>query len=68
MIVDNAEADIGGGRDAGMQTVWLSRGRTWPISDFHPDHHATDPAVATRFVISAGLPAVKNTDTSGRSL
>jgi len=56
MIGDNPEADIGGGRSAGMRTVWLSRCRTWPISGFKPDHHASDPAAAIQFVINSRLP------------
>lgn len=54
MIGDNPQADIGGARDAGLRTVWLGRGRTWPIADFQPDHHATDPAAAIQLVINGG--------------
>lgn len=55
MIGDNPQADIGGARDAGLRTVWLGRGRTWPIADFQPDHHATDPAAAIQLVINGAL-------------
>lgn len=30
MVGDNPEADICGGREAGLQTGWVSRGSSWP--------------------------------------
>ena len=51
MVGDNPEADIGGGRGAGLRTVWLSRGRTWEHDDFAPDLQAPDPASAIRQVV-----------------
>jgi FMN phosphatase YigB (HAD superfamily) len=54
MVGDNPQADIAGGRDAGLRTVWLSRGRTWPIVEFEPDHQAANPAAAIQLVISDG--------------
>ncbi|MFD4659700.1 HAD-IA family hydrolase [Kitasatospora sp. NPDC058444] len=30
MIGDNAALDVVGGRDAGLRTVWISHGRSWP--------------------------------------
>jgi FMN phosphatase YigB (HAD superfamily) len=53
MIGDNPQADIAGARSAGLRTVWLSRGRIWPIEDFEPDHQAADPAAAIKHVIRA---------------
>jgi putative hydrolase of the HAD superfamily len=53
MIGDHAEADIAGARAVGLGTVWLSRGRTWPIADLEPDHQAVDPAAAIRWVLEA---------------
>jgi HAD superfamily hydrolase (TIGR01509 family) len=53
MIGDNPEADIGGGRGAGLRTVWLSRGRNWPHHDYQPDQQAPDPAAAIRQVLAA---------------
>jgi putative hydrolase of the HAD superfamily len=55
MIGDNPQADIAGARSAGLRTVWLSRGRTWPIEDFEPDYQAPDPAAAIQHVINADL-------------
>jgi putative hydrolase of the HAD superfamily len=54
MIGDHPEADIAGARAVGLGTVWLSRGRTWPIADLEPDHQAVDPAAAIRWVLDAG--------------
>jgi HAD superfamily hydrolase (TIGR01509 family) len=51
MVGDNPEADIFGGRGAGLRTVWLSRGRTWERDDFAPDLEALDPASAIRQVV-----------------
>ena len=38
MVGDSAEADIGGGSNAGLKTIWMARGRDWPSDDFVPDH------------------------------
>lgn len=40
MVGDNPDADIRGGAHAGMITVWLPLGRSWPLTDLHPDHTA----------------------------
>ncbi len=37
MIGDSPSADIGGGKQAGLQTIWMARGRTWDSSEFGPD-------------------------------
>jgi putative hydrolase of the HAD superfamily len=36
MIGDCAEADIAGARNAGLRSVWLHRGRPWPLTEFQP--------------------------------
>ncbi|GAA4911269.1 putative hydrolase of the HAD superfamily [Stackebrandtia albiflava] len=33
MIGDSAEADVGGGRAAGLRTIWIDRGRIWRGGD-----------------------------------
>ena len=38
MVGDSAEADIVGGGNAGLKTIWMARGRDWPSDDFVPDH------------------------------
>ena len=50
-----AGGDIAGARGAGLRTVWLSRGRTWPIADFLPDHQVEHPAAAIQLVINGGV-------------
>ncbi len=37
MVGDNATADIGGAREVGLLTAWVSRGRQWPESSWTPD-------------------------------
>ncbi|MET9849716.1 HAD family hydrolase [Streptomyces ossamyceticus] len=38
MVGDNPVNDIGGGRSAGLRTIWVSNGRSWPPPDPGPDH------------------------------
>jgi putative hydrolase of the HAD superfamily len=54
MIGDSAEADIGGARNAGLPSVWLHRGRPWPLAAFQPDHIADSFPSAVRVVLAAG--------------
>jgi HAD superfamily hydrolase (TIGR01549 family) len=37
MVGDAPEPDIGGGREAGLTTIWMHRGRTWDTEGFHPE-------------------------------
>ena len=37
MVGDSPDADIAGGRAAGLQTAWIRRGRAWNRDDFVPD-------------------------------
>jgi len=41
MVGDHLVADIGGGRAAGLRTIWVDRG-TWPDHDHNADHVVTD--------------------------
>lgn len=41
MVVDHLLADIGGGRAAGLRTVWSDRG-TWPDQEHEADHVVAD--------------------------
>lgn len=41
MCGDNPDGDIGGGRQAGLRTIWL-RGRPWPAHLDDPDHAVDD--------------------------
>ncbi|GAA3454555.1 HAD family hydrolase [Dactylosporangium matsuzakiense] len=38
MTGDNPEHDIAGAHAAGLHTIWISRGRTWPAGRPSPDH------------------------------
>ncbi|GHE11376.1 HAD family hydrolase [Streptomyces alanosinicus] len=42
MVGDGVDTDIRGGRAAGLHTIWISGGRTWPSGDVQPDHVTTD--------------------------
>lgn len=41
MTGDNPAGDVGGGRQAGLRTIWL-RGRPWPAGLLAPDHAVDD--------------------------
>lgn len=38
MVGDNPVNDIGGGRSAGLRTIWIGNGRSWSADDPEPDH------------------------------
>ncbi|WP_030324182.1 HAD family hydrolase [Streptomyces sp. NRRL B-3229] len=38
MVGDNPVNDIGGGRTAGLSTIWIGHDRSWPPNDPGPDH------------------------------
>ncbi|MET9815368.1 HAD-IA family hydrolase [Streptomyces sp. NPDC006355] len=38
MVGDNPVNDIDGGRSAGLRTIWVSNGRSWPLDDPGPYH------------------------------
>ena len=38
MVGDNPVNDIGGGRTAGLSTIWIGHDRSWPPNDPRPDH------------------------------
>ncbi len=45
-MVGDSEADIVGAHRAGVSSIWLHRGRTWPRADLRPDRTAGDLAEA----------------------
>ncbi|MGA6175122.1 HAD family hydrolase [Streptomyces sp. NPDC012600] len=38
MVGDNPVKDIAGGRSAGLRTIWIGDGPSWPPDDPEPDH------------------------------
>lgn len=38
VVGDNPVNDIGGGRSAGLRTIWVGHGHSWPSDDSGPDH------------------------------
>jgi FMN phosphatase YigB (HAD superfamily) len=52
MIGDSPYHDVAGGRGTGLQTVWLSRGRSWTERDFAPDFIASDVSEAIDVILS----------------
>jgi len=51
MIGDSAEADIAGARAAGLRSVWLHRGRRWPLPTDEPDQVADSFSHAVDLVL-----------------
>jgi FMN phosphatase YigB (HAD superfamily) len=52
MIGDSPYPDVAGCRGVGLQTVWVSRGRTWTESDFAPDFVTADVRGAIDLVVN----------------
>jgi HAD superfamily hydrolase (TIGR01549 family) len=55
MVGDSAVNDIGGGRAAGLRTVWIDRGTAWPQGLPGPDHRVPDARAAIGLLYSLGL-------------
>ena len=51
MIGDNPDTDIGAAHAAGIRSVWLRHGRTWPREDFAPTHKADSFPEAVDWVL-----------------
>ncbi|MFC4591855.1 HAD family hydrolase [Sphaerisporangium corydalis] len=49
MVGDNLLADIGGGQEAGLRTIWIDRG-VWVGHDHSADHVATDVLQAIEII------------------
>ena len=52
MVGDTAEADIAGGLNAGMRTIWIRRDRAWPVEEYAPELVANDIGEAVDYVIA----------------
>ncbi|MFI9206400.1 HAD family hydrolase [Streptomyces sp. NPDC053048] len=55
---DSPEADAIGGQRAGLRTIWIRRGRTWPASMPPPDRIADDITQALQYLLTPA-PAVR---------
>lgn len=54
MIGDGAEADVGVARVAGVDSIWLLRGRPWPLAEYRPTAVAASFAEAVDLVLVRG--------------
>jgi FMN phosphatase YigB (HAD superfamily) len=53
MVGDAPAPDIGGGRAAGLRTIWLHRGRSWnPRDGDPPDVTVGSPVEAVQEILS----------------
>ncbi len=50
MVGDSPEADIRGAREAGLASIWLRRGRTWPLDDLRPDFEVATVSEAAEII------------------
>ncbi|MGV9596117.1 HAD family hydrolase [Streptosporangium sandarakinum] len=53
MIGDHLVADIGGGRAAGLRTIWVDRG-TWPGQEHEADYVVTDVPQVMEILLKSG--------------
>jgi FMN phosphatase YigB (HAD superfamily) len=53
MVGDSAEADIEGGRRAGLKTIWIARGRTWDPVLPKPDVTVDSILTAVEVIMAA---------------
>jgi HAD superfamily hydrolase (TIGR01549 family) len=51
MVGDSASADIAGGRQAGLRTIWIARGRTWDVPEYEPDAVVATVAEAVAVIL-----------------
>ncbi|MFI8090013.1 HAD family hydrolase [Streptomyces sp. NPDC086080] len=52
MIGDNPVNDIGGGRAAGLGTIWIANGAAWPADLPEPDHRVQHTRAAFELLLS----------------
>ncbi|WP_235485857.1 HAD family hydrolase [Streptomyces roseoverticillatus] len=52
MVGDNPITDVGGGRAAGLRTVWISGGQQWPAGVRSPDRVAPDASEAIAHLLA----------------
>ena len=53
MVGDNPEADIGAAANAGVRSIWISRGQVWPKLEFEPTVVAQTVVEAIEIVVQS---------------
>lgn len=61
MVGDAPEADIVGGHAVGLTTIWLHRGRDWPLTRTRPDFVAATVPEATAIILDGPEPRPQET-------
>ncbi|MFJ6137405.1 HAD family hydrolase [Kitasatospora sp. NPDC092286] len=51
MAGDSVTADIAGGREAGLRTIWIRRGRSWPRAETAPDYEVDNALDAIKILL-----------------
>lgn len=51
MVGDSVDHDMAGGHDAGLRTIWIHRGRSWPGGEITPDHQVETVAHAVEILL-----------------
>ena len=59
LIGDAPDADIGAANAAGLFSIWLRRGRTWPRPDYSPTLEASTFSEAIELLLAHGSPATR---------
>ena len=54
MVGDSAQADIVGGANAGLRTIWMARGRRWTLDGLRPDHIVDSIPQAIELILKSG--------------
>ncbi|MGW0992010.1 HAD family hydrolase [Streptomyces sp. NPDC002523] len=62
MVGDNPVNDIGGGRSAGLHTIWVGDSRSWPLADPGPDHTVPHARAAIDHLLLHGADHARATE------
>lgn len=61
MVGDNPVNDIGGGSSAGLRTVWIGDGRSWPLDDPQSDHTVPHARAAIDLLLEQSVDHMRTT-------
>jgi putative hydrolase of the HAD superfamily len=67
MVGDSAPADIVGGRQCGLRTIWMARGRAWDPSELPPDEMVATIPQAVDLILAGSRPTGSSTAAPRRS-